>query len=435
MMGNTLSSSIAVVGAGIVGLSVAVQLQRRGYHVTVIDRDAPMAGCSSGNAGYLSEANIFAPAAPDMLRQLPRLLLADDGPLVIKPSYMPKMLAWGRHALGAVPAGRRQAITQTLAAMTVQAYSALAKMAGHTGAAHLLSRDGGLVAFKNAGALERKCEQLAVWQRHGIAVHRLSGAELRALEPALAPTMVGGLHFQNSGRCSDPRQLGLLYAQHLQAHGAAIVRDRVQQLQPQPGGAVRLRCDSGERSFAQVVVCAGFWSGALLQPFFRAIPLVSERGYHLMLPRPGVRLTRPVVFGEPHFAATPMDQGLRLAGTAEFASADAGPNLERAHMLLRLAQDYLLELDGTDAVPWMGVRPSLPDGLPAIGQVPAHPAIHYAFGHAHNGLTLSAVTAECLAAQLSATPAPMDLAALDLGRFGGRRTPSLPAASSSISSY
>ena len=154
-----------------------------------------------------------------------------------------------------------------------------------------------------------------------------------------------------------------------------------------------------------------------MRPFFRHVPLVSERGYHLMLPRPGLSLTRPVVFGEPHFAATPMDEGLRLAGTAEFARWDAPPAWERAHMLLALARQYLRGLDGDEAKPWMGVRPSLPDGLPAIGTVPSAPAIHYAFGHAHNGLTLSAVTARCISALVQGTAPPVDLAPLSLERF------------------
>ena len=172
--------------------------------------------------------------------------------------------------------------------------------------------------------------------------------------------------------------------------------------------------------FRRVVVCAGFWSGKLLQPYFGRVPLASERGYHLMLPTPGVRVNRPIVFGEPHFAATPMEEGLRLAGTAEFAAPETPANFGRAMMLLRLSRRYLGPLNEAGARPWMGVRPSLPDGLPAIGRVRGHPAIHYAFGHAHNGLTLAAITAACVAAQVRGDKTPVDATALDLARFGPR---------------
>lgn len=408
---------MGIVGAGIVGLSIALELQRRGHDVTVIDRDAPMLGCSSGNAGYLSEANIFPPAAPDMLMKLPKLMLDSDGPLVIKPAYAPKMMSWGWHALAAVKGEVRSSITKTLAGLTTGAYEAILDLASHANASDLLSRDGGLVAFKNRNALEAKCASLPIFEHHGIAVDRLDDAEVHDLEPALVRDIVGGLLFRNSGRCSNPRRLGMRYAEHLQRHGARIVQDSIESVHPEGEGGAVLRGAQGPMRFDRVVVCAGFWSKELLQPYVSPIPLASERGYHLMLPRSGVQLRRPVVFGEPHFAATPMDEGLRLAGTAEFASADAPPNVERATMLLRLAQQYLIGLDGLDGEPWMGVRPSLPDGLPAIGVVPAHPSIQYAFGHAHNGLTLSAVTAKLVASQIEGITPHAHASSLDLHRF------------------
>jgi len=417
---NSASESIAVIGAGIIGLSVAMELQRGGHRVTVIDHDEPMSGCSSGNAGYLSEANIFPPAAPDMLVQLPKLLLARDGPLVIKPAYMPRMVSWGRHALAAVKERRRRVITETLARLTLQAYEATASLAARAGASHLLSRDGGLVVFNSPHALEKKCESLATWRRYGISVDRLSGPEVCALEPALLPSIAGGLYFRNSGRCSNPRRLGLVYAEHVLRNGGRITKESIRSLDTTPAGEAVLHGAGGEMRFRRVVVCAGFWSGKLLQPYFGRVPLASERGYHLMLPTPGVRVNRPIVFGEPHFAATPMEEGLRLAGTAEFAAPEAPANFGRAVMLLRLSRRYLGPLNEAGARPWMGVRPSLPDGLPAIGRVRRHPAIHYAFGHAHNGLTLAAITAACVAAQVRGDKTPVDAAALDLARFGPR---------------
>jgi glycine/D-amino acid oxidase-like deaminating enzyme len=417
MASNSLPLSVAVVGAGIVGLSIALELQRRGHNVTVFDRDTPMNGCSSGNAGYLSEANIFPPAAPDMLKQLPKLMLDSDGPLVIKPTYAPRMMSWGWHALAAVKADIRSSITQTLADLTADAYEAIHDLAKHANASHLLSRDGGLVAFKTQQALEAKCASLPIFEAHGIAVDRLDRTAIHDAEPALAADIVGGLLFRNSGRCSNPRQLGLRYAEHLLGHGARLIQDGVEAVDPDAEGGVWVRSTFQSIRYDRVVVCAGFWSKALIQPYVSKIPLASERGYHLMLPIPGIRLRRPVVFGEPHFAATPMDDGMRLAGTAEFASADAPPNAERATMLLRLAQQYLVGLDGRDGQPWMGVRPSLPDGLPAVGVIPAHPSIQYAFGHAHNGLTLSAVTAQLVASQIEGVASHKHASSLDLHRF------------------
>lgn len=423
-------NSIAIVGAGIVGLSISLRLQMSGYRVTVFDRADPMQACSAGNAGYLSEANIFPPASPEMLRQLPRFLLSKSGPLVIRASYLTRMLPWTRRALSVLEPSAYRAITDTLASMTTRAYEDLAELAETAGASNLLSRDGGLVVFKSAAALEKKCRALDQWNGYGLSVRRLSGDEIRELEPALTPDIIGGLNFQNSGRCSNPQRLGLQYAESLHQQGVQVRRADVKRVNANASD-VTVETNEGPFEFEHAIVCAGFWSSELLKPYVARIPIVSERGYHLMLPQAGVLLSRPVVFGEPHFAATPMDEGLRLAGTAEFASPNAPPDMRRATMLLKLAQSYLKPIDDTGAKPWMGVRPSLPDGLPAVGRVEGQPRLLYAFGHAHNGLTLSATTARCMEALLRDHAPPIDMRPLDIRRFGKAAKRFYPSSASS----
>ncbi len=409
--------TVAIVGGGIIGLSSALHLQREGFDVTVIERDALMQGCSAGNAGYLSEANIFPPATPEMLWQLPRLMLSKTGPLVIRPSYASCMLPWGLRALSVLRPKALTRVTDTLAVMTRLAFSSMADLAASASASNLLSRDGGLVAFKTEQALQKKARSLDLWNNFGLPVRRLSANEVTDLEPALSPEIIGGLLFENSGRCSNPQALGLQYADALVIRGGRVLLDEVRAISPQESGIISVEGKLETRQYDRVVVCAGYWSGALMRKYFPQVPLASERGYHLMLPNSDVSLTRPVVFGESHFAATPMDGGLRLAGTAEFARSDAPPAWERAHMLIAMASQYLRSLNGAEAKPWMGIRPSLPDGLPAIGKVPGSSSIYYAFGHAHNGLTLSAITARCVSALISGASPPMDLSPLSLDRF------------------
>lgn len=412
-----MSESVAIIGAGIVGLSVAAELQRDGYQVTVFDRSAPMHACSAGNAGYISEANIFPPATLDIVWQLPKLLLSNDSPLVIRPSYLPAMISWGRQSLRTLKDERSRHVTNVLAGMTVKAYASLRELAQQTGAGDLLTREGGLVVFKDAIALEKKARVIPQWRSHGLVADRLDAQEVQALEPGLSKDIVGGIYFRNSGRCANPQRLGLKYADHVSSHGGVIQKIEVTRVQATPAGKVQLSTSAGARVFDRVVVCCGYWSAPLLADHYKNIPLVSERGYHLMLPNSGVKLCRPIVFGEPHFAATPMEDGLRLAGTAEFANADAAPNMKRAYMLLELAKRYLGSVSDEGAKPWMGVRPSLPDGLPAVGKVPGGTNIFYAFGHSHNGLTLSALTAQSVAALMANRVAPIDLDALSLERF------------------
>jgi D-amino-acid dehydrogenase len=182
-------------------------------------------------------------------------------------------------------------------------------------------------------------------------------------------------------------------------------------------GRAKVATTGGELSAGHIVVCAGYQSKALLQSLGQNVPLASERGYHLMLPNAGIGLNLPVIFGEPYFAATPMLNGIRLAGTAEFARFDAPANLGRARMLYRQARSYLPGISDANAYSWLGVRPTFPDGMPAIGVVDDCPEVLYAFGHSHNGLTLSAITAKCIAALMSGEAIDIPIHEMSLRRF------------------
>lgn len=416
---NNVSSphTVTVLGAGIVGLSIALRLHLDGFSVTVIERGEPMHGASFGNAGYLTEANIFPPASPDMLRQLPKLILSKDGPLVVRPHYAMRMIPWAVKAVAALRPASYQHIVSGLARLTSLAYDSFEDLVGAADARHLLTRDGGLIAFRTLAGLESKSRALLpLWKKFGFDVELASAECIRHMEPALSKAIVGGLHFRHAGRCSNPRGLGERYEQRLRAGGVRFLRDEVRQVDEAEDG-VRIHTSTGSIFSDRVVLAMGFQTAALLRKMGVRVPLASERGYHLMLPASGVGLKRPVVFGEPHFMATPMDEGLRLAGTAEFAQADSRPDMRRAWMLGRLARQYLPDLNDDGAQPWMGVRPSLPDGLPAIGILNHSSGIAYAFGHAHTGLTLSAITARCISSLLQKREPPVDTSPYCVERF------------------
>jgi glycine/D-amino acid oxidase-like deaminating enzyme len=415
---GSASRVVVVVGAGIVGLSIALRLQLEGYKVTVIDKQDPMEGCSAGNAGYFSQANIFPPATPDLIGQLPRLLMAKDGPLVIKPAYIGKMLPWSLRAVRVLKPQPYARVLGALASLITRSQDSISQLARVANASHLLTREGGLHVYKNRDALKARLQSLPRWKEHGIAAELLSGEDTRAMEPALARDIIGGIYFPGSGRCSNPKELGMHYFRYLMASGAKFIKSSFQGIERSATGTLEVVL-SGQRIGAmKVVMAAGYSTAWMLKKYGYKDVLVSERGYHLMIGRPELELGRPIVFGEAYFAATPMDHGLRLAGTAEFCKPDAPPNMYRSYMLHRLAKHYLPGLASQPGEPWMGIRPSLPDGLPAIGQVIGEPGLFYAFGHAHNGLTTSAVTAHCIAALVGSCIPPIDLNPFNYSRFG-----------------
>ncbi|MGY1919454.1 NAD(P)/FAD-dependent oxidoreductase [Pseudomonas tolaasii] len=415
---RTDSKDIAVIGAGIVGLSIALRLQREGYQVTIIDPNTPMHGCSAGNAGYFSQANIFPPATPDLLRQLPRLLFSKEGPLVIKPGYLGRMVPWSVRAMGMLKPEPYARVMTALSDLITRSQDSITQLARTAGAAHLITRNGGLHVYRTEQAFKGKLSALQHWKNHGVDVEVLDGDEVRSLEPVLSRDVHAGLYFPGSGRCSDPKALGLHYFRHLMEHGAKFAQSAFLGVERSADGTLQVMLTGRRLPATNVVMSAGFATDKWLQRYGYTSALAAERGYHLMLPVPGLSVSRPVVFAESYFVATPMDAGLRLAGTAEFCRPDAPPDMRRAYRLKQLANTYMQGLSAEPGQPWMGVRPSLPDSLPAIGEVAGQPGLFYAFGHAHNGLTTSAITAHCIFALVSGNTPPVDLKPFDYKRFG-----------------
>jgi D-amino-acid dehydrogenase len=413
------SNRVVVVGAGIVGLSIALRLHLEGNEVVVLEPDEPMRGASFGNAGHLTEASIFPPATADMLFRLPKLMLAQDGPIVVKPHYLPQMFAWTMSALGCLHQSRYDRAVSSLAALTRPAHESLVDLARAAGAADMLSRDGSLFVFDKAASLDNRCRFLPIWNSFGLQAQRLSPAELIDLEPELADDLAGGILFPNGGRCSNPRKLGERFAQRLRDGGAKFLRASLLGIRPSTEG-VELDTSIGLISSAKAVLAMGFETGKFLRKEGYRVPVASERGYHLTLRGATASLNRPVIFATPFVAATPMEEGLRLAGTAEFARPDSPADRRRALTMPNQVVRYLPHLanaDLTQTSDWMGVRSTLPDGVPAIGVMPGNRNVAYAFGHAHSGLTLAGITSQCVSALLSRSVTPIDLSQYSLERF------------------
>lgn len=411
--------SVLVVGGGIVGLSIALRLQLDGFQVTVLDRDTPMEGCSAGNAGYISVANIFPPVTRDILFDLPRMLLSRDGPLVVRPAYLKEFVPWATKAMCAGQPASSVRVQQAMSPLLDQAWDSFTPLLDAAGAHALLDRRGGLVACRTDSALQGRARQVPVWNEMGLEARQIDRAEVLDLEPGLSPDMAGGIFFPQAGRCLNPKRLGLLYLDRLVEGGAQVLQQELLDVETSVPEHITAVLQGGQRiKVDHLVLCTGANRRLAERVLKRSVPIGMERGYHLMLPSAGASVNRPVLFGEHHFVATPMEDGLRLAGTAEYAHADAAPDMRRAYMLQGLARKYLPGLQtGNDVKPWMGVRPTMPDGMPVMGRWPGHPRLLYAFGHGHNGLTTSAITARCIAALLSGRPAPLAVDPFSIERF------------------
>lgn len=416
-----------VVGAGIVGVACALALARQGERVLVVDAQPPGHGASWGNAGHLATEQVFPIADASILKRVPAMLLDPTGPLRLDWRHLPRALPWFARLLLNLRAAPYQRTVAGLRQLNDASLGAWVRLLQAIGASDLLQRRGSLLVFERA-ASRADIDALQVrWRQQQVPAEFWPAAAIRDAAPGLTPSVQGGLFFPETGHFIDPYLVVCRLADAARNLGARFVQQRVQGGQVRPDG-VTLTTEAGALKARRVLLACGAHSAGLVAQLTGVrVPLDTERGYHLMLPREHGRLPFPVTSLERKFIMTPMAGGLRLAGTVEFAGLQRPPNMQRAWQLLPLGQGLFGQpLDAQDASCWMGFRPSLPDSLPVIDRV-CDGRVLLAFGHQHLGLTQAAITAEWVA-QWSApggAPALPDLSAYRLGRFAAGAAVSL----------
>jgi len=408
---------VTVIGAGAVGASTALALRREGYAVTLIDRGEPGMGTSFGNAGVLSVASCVPVATPGLLWRVPELLADPLGPLHIDWRYLPRFAPWlVRFVLASRPA-RVERISQALMSLMVQILPAYRELLGSDAFQDLARPGGVLYAYQSDRSFAGAMPSHELRRRRGVALSVLDQSELRQMEPTLAPSFRHGVLMHDSYHTVNPLRLVQTLTRHFLEEGGELVQDAVQRIERADKGRLIAVTDHGRRELDTVVICAGAWSKRLARDCGVRVPLDTERGYHVMLPRPGALPQRPIGSGDHEFIATPMEQGLRLAGTVEFAGLDAPPNMQRDAVLLKAAKEMFPGLNDDGMTTWMGFRPSMPDSLPVIGPAPGQDRVFFGFGHGHLGLTFGAITGLLLADLVAGRPSRVDLAPFRADRF------------------
>ncbi len=408
---------IVVVGAGVVGMCCARWLQREGRRVTVIDPVPPGESCSSGSAGILAESSVTPLAMPGMMLQVPRWLLDPLGPLTIRWRYLPGLAPW---LLGMLAAGRPhriEPIAKALRALNLPSTRAYEELLGAADFADLVRRDGLLYVYESEGALDGEAAAWDLRRAHGVVAHRLGRAELAQFEPALDRRFACAMFVEAGGHVVDPQRVVTILANRFLSEGGAIARRRATGFDVGPDGLRAVQTDGDTIAADTAVIAAGAWSRRLAAQLGSRVPLEAERGYHVTIPDPGVLPRRPISFVRGGFFATPMEMGLRVAGTVELASLDAPPDYRRARRLLDHARRMFPGLRTDGATEWMGCRPSIPDSLPVIGASPRVPGVYFAFGHGHLGLTEGAITGKLIAELVAGRPTSVDTKPYRVDRF------------------
>ena len=413
----TSAPHVLIAGAGFVGLSTALYLQRAGARVTLLDPSGPGEGASKGNAAMIVVDSVLPVAMPGVLKDVPGMLMDPLGPLAIRWGYLPRIAPWLLRFLAASRPARVEAIAGALKPLlgaAIEAWLPLLEMAGAT---EMLRRTGWLTLYESDASFRKAQWGLDLQRRLGVAVEVLRAEEIRQAEPALAPIYRHGVIHPENAHVLDPYRLARRLAEAVTRQGGRIERRALLGFAFRDARPIAGRTAEGDIAFDSVVIAAGAWSRPLARALGRDVPLDTERGYHMTLPNPGVTPRRPLYSGDHSFAVTPLEIGLRFAGTVELGGLKAPPNYGRAEKLLIHGRRMFPDLDTSGASRWMGFRPSMPDSLPVIGRVPGLPNAVLAFGHGHVGLTLGAITGKLAAALALDRPPALDVTPYRAERF------------------
>jgi D-amino-acid dehydrogenase len=308
-------------------------------------------------------------------------------------------------------------ISHALSGLLSGALDATRALIADSSAAHLLKDQGELYVFRGETARRQIAEKIAVYQAYGIRATELDAAELKERVPALSNAYRHGVYLPDSAFTTDPRALTAALAATFVANGGTFEQQEVIGIDRSEHGGVLATTSGTSLSCNHLVIAAGAFSKRLAKQASIDVPLEALRGYHLEIPANNILLPGPLIDGGMNFGAIPMAGGIRLAGTVELAGLDAPPNWHRADMLLPMAQKMLPNLDGSNAVRWMGHRPGLPDSLPMIGPVPHWRNLWFCFGHGQLGLTSAAASGKALAEAMAGLEPSLDLASFRVDRF------------------
>ena len=420
-MAASSARRVGVIGGGMVGVCAASWLQRDGHSVFLIEPGNPGEGASFGNAGCFNGSSVTPAAMPGVIRNVPGWLRDPLGPLSLRWSYLPAILPYLVRFVGRVVPAKVRAQARALRPLVGPTVPLVRELARDAGADDLIHQRGHLYVYRSAEALAKDGFAWALRRENGVVVDEFDADELRQLEPALSREYVRGLLVRENGHTSNPFALVTRLVEQFRRQGGEIVRARALGFRLDGSRLAAIRTDAGDLPADAAIVCAGAHSKPLAAELGDRVPLETERGYHLMIRDPEVMPRIPTADADGKFVATPMELGLRFAGTVELAGLAAPPDWRRAQILLTQGRRMLPGLAAgypdERITMWMGHRPSLPDSLPVLGRSRASPDVIYAFGHGHVGMTAAPMTGKIVADLVAGRPAPIDIVPFDPHRF------------------
>ena len=388
-------SSVGVVGAGIQGVCISLNLIKKGFNVVLIDREDPAKNSASyGNAGHFSPYASLSLNRPDILIDVPSMLLSSTGPLALKWNYVPKMIPWFLKFLNNCTKKKMMHTAKymhQILDLALPAYDELFQEIDVSG----LVENKGIIYFWTEKDLKSRELEMNVRKELGVEQKLLKPHEIHDLEPHIKQIYHGGVLYPSARHAKNPSKILIKLFDLFLKKGGNFRKENVETIKFSSDGKPLIKTNSNLYTFDKAAIACGAFSKKLTDQTHEKIPLDTERGYHVHFKGYDHLLSRPVIFLNRGFGITPMEQGLRVVGTVEFGGLKNPPNQKRIINLVNNAK-YLLPELGKHEDEWLGFRPTLPDFLPVIGQSKNHKNLFYSFGHHHLGWTLGAISGKIL---------------------------------------
>jgi D-amino-acid dehydrogenase len=417
-MQGKMTKNTIVLGAGIIGVSTAIHLQRRGPQVTLIDRKAPGNETSFGNAGLIQREGVVPYGFPQQLGLLVRYALNNRIDAHYHLKTLPRQVAFLARYWWNSNARRHEAITRAYAPLIEHSVSEHKDLIEASHAEDLIRKDGWMKVFRTREKHDEAIAEAALWEKEfGVTYDDLSAADIARMEPNITQSFAGGIRWRDPWSVRDPHALTSAYRSYFESLGGRFVIGDASSL-GQAGSGWKVMTEDGPLEADDAVIALGPWSAVATKRLGYSFPLGVKRGYHMHYAVEGnAVLNNWTLDAERGYFLAPMNRGIRLTTGAEFATLDAPKTPVQLDRAEKVARTIFPLGERLDPEPWMGSRPCTPDMMPIIGKAPRHDGLWFAFGHAHHGLTLGAVTGRVLAELMTGEKPFIDISAYSPQRF------------------
>jgi D-amino-acid dehydrogenase len=413
---SKLRSSIGVIGAGIQGVCISLCLIKKGFEVTLIDREDPgKESASYGNAGHFSPYASVPVNRPDILFDVPAMLLSSTGPLALKWNYVPKMIPWFIKFIKNCSKKNMLHTTKYMHQILDLALPAYDELFEDISVSELVESKGIIYFWTNKDLKSRELE-INMRKELGVKQQLLTPHEIHDLEPHIKQIYHGGVLYPNARHTRNPKKVLLKLFDLFIKKGGHFEKQNVQSISFTTDNKPVIKTNLNFYNFDKAVIACGAFSKKITDQLGEKIPLDTERGYHVHFKGHDHLLTRPVIFLNRGFGITPMEQGLRVVGTVEFGGLDNPVSKKRILNLVNNAKYLFPELTEHHDE-WLGFRPTLPDFLPVMGPSKNYKNLFYSFGHHHLGWTLGAISGKIVSGMIAGENTNLDLSAYNSTRF------------------